>query len=445
MEEKDMEIADNSEVKEKTLSFMHETIKEKPMNRKKLFRRTLITAFSALVFGVVACFTFLILEPVISNRLYPEEITKVKFPEDEEEKLPEEMLTEDILQEELQADILQQVEELTAQETDSMLTIDAYEQIYKSMYNVSKEASRFMVTVKGMVSEVDWLQDTFEKEDVVSGVIVADNGLEYLVLADITGLQNSETYSVSFVNGKTAEAVLKDKHNPTGIGIFAVKHTTFNEKDSENIEIAVLGNSNGGTFVGKPVMAIGRPTGQKDSLLYGMVSAKSDTLNLTDSVYQLVDTDMRAQRNASGVLINFQKEVIGIIANDVNEKNDNSCLSAIGISDLKMVIEKLSNGEKIPYSGIRGKDVTKEAHDEMGVPFGAYVMEAEMGSPAMEAGILNGDIISQIDTTPISSFKDYKLTILTREPGDSVTLYVKRFAGNEYTDMHVKITLGESN
>lgn len=445
MEEKDMEIADNSEVKEKTLSFMHETIKEKPVNRKKLFRRTLITAFSALVFGVVACFTFLILEPVISNRLYPEEITKVKFPEDEEEKLPEEMLTEDILQEELQADILQQVEELTAQETDSMLTIDAYEQIYKSMYNVSKEASKFMVTVKGMVSEVDWLQDTFEKEDVVSGVIVADNGLEYLILADITGLQDSETYSVSFANGKTAEAVLKEKHKPTGIGIFAVKHTTFTEKESENIEIAVLGSSNGGTFVGKPVMAVGRPTGQKDSLLYGMVSAKSDTLNLTDSVYQLIDTDMGAQPNASGVLINFQKEVIGIITKDANEKKNNSCLRAVGISDLKLVIEKLSNGEKIPYSGIRGKDVTKEAHDEMGVPFGAYVTEAEMGSPAMEAGILNGDIITQIDTTPINSFKDYKLTILTREPGDSVTLYVKRFAGNEYTDMHVKITLGESN
>ena len=53
--------------------FMKETIKQRPINRRKLVRRTLLTAAMAVVFGMVACFTFLLLEPVISNRLYPEE------------------------------------------------------------------------------------------------------------------------------------------------------------------------------------------------------------------------------------------------------------------------------------------------------------------------------------------------------------------------------------
>ena len=49
--------------------FMKETIKQRPLNRKKLIRRTLITAAMAVIFGLVACLTFLLLEPVISNKL----------------------------------------------------------------------------------------------------------------------------------------------------------------------------------------------------------------------------------------------------------------------------------------------------------------------------------------------------------------------------------------
>ena len=52
--------------------FMKETIKQRPLNRRKLVRRTLITAAMAVVFGTVACVTFLLLEPLISNRIYPE-------------------------------------------------------------------------------------------------------------------------------------------------------------------------------------------------------------------------------------------------------------------------------------------------------------------------------------------------------------------------------------
>ena len=53
--------------------FLKETIKQRPLNRRKLLRRTIITAAMAVVFGTIACLTFLLLEPVISNRLYPEE------------------------------------------------------------------------------------------------------------------------------------------------------------------------------------------------------------------------------------------------------------------------------------------------------------------------------------------------------------------------------------
>lgn len=78
-------------------SFLVEKIKERPINRKKLLRRTLITASMAVIFGLIACFTFLVLEPVISNWLYPEEEPQIiVFPEDQEEMSPEDMLAENL-------------------------------------------------------------------------------------------------------------------------------------------------------------------------------------------------------------------------------------------------------------------------------------------------------------------------------------------------------------
>jgi len=443
MDERDIQIKDNAEVKEKMISFMHETTKQKPLNKKKLVRRTVITAFSALVFGVVACFTFLVLEPVISNWLYPEEITKVRFPEEEEETLPEEMLTENDLQQELYDDIVQQVEEITSQGAQQTLTTDSYDQIYSSLRETAGEAGKYMVTVKGTMSEVDWLQDTNEKEDTVSGIVVADNGVEFLILADLVGLGNPETYSVAFWNGITAEAVLKGKHTPTGIGIFGVRHTDFSESDMQKIQIAALGNSNASASMGQPVIAIGRPIGENNSMLYGIISSKSRTLNLPDGVFQIIDTDMYDSAAAGGAIINLKKEVVALITESARKNKSHAYISAIGISDLKQLIEKLSNEEAVAYSGIRGMDVTRDAHDELGVPYGAYVTDVSMQSPAMEAGILNGDIVVQVDVAPITSFYDYKQALLSKQPGDSVSLRIKRFAGDEYTEMVVNLVLEE--
>ena len=76
--------------------FITETIRQRPINKKKLLRRTLITAAMAVVFSLVACLTFLLLEPVISNWLYPEEEPEpIEFPEETEEILPEDMIADD--------------------------------------------------------------------------------------------------------------------------------------------------------------------------------------------------------------------------------------------------------------------------------------------------------------------------------------------------------------
>ena len=73
-------MSDNTQNKQS--EFIIEKMKERPVNKKKLLRRTVITAAMAVIFGLIACFTFLVLEPVFSNWLYPEkEPQTVVFPE----------------------------------------------------------------------------------------------------------------------------------------------------------------------------------------------------------------------------------------------------------------------------------------------------------------------------------------------------------------------------
>lgn len=75
--------------------FLQEKIKERPVNKKKLLKRTLMTASLAVLFGLLACLSFLLLEPVLNNWLYPEEEPEVvTFPQEKNEMLPEDMLTE---------------------------------------------------------------------------------------------------------------------------------------------------------------------------------------------------------------------------------------------------------------------------------------------------------------------------------------------------------------
>ena len=99
-------ITDDKNEKLADTGFISEKIKQRPINRKKLLRRTLITFFLAIVFGIVACFTFLFLQPVFSDRLYPEaEPEPVSFPEEniQDELTPEEMLAVETAQAESEA------------------------------------------------------------------------------------------------------------------------------------------------------------------------------------------------------------------------------------------------------------------------------------------------------------------------------------------------------
>lgn len=436
--------------------FITERIKIKPVNRKKLIRRTITTVTMAVIFGLVACVTFLILEPVISNWLYPKEEQKpeiVKFPEDGDEMRPEDMLAENLptespgptpdpTPEPEQERIL--LEEQVGQILESMpLGLGDYKELYTAMAGYVEELNRYMVTVTAVTSNVNWFDSVQESRNQCPGLIISDNGVELLVLTDYGPVRSAERLLLTFHNGLIMEGRLKEQNRATNLAVLSVELAALPEGMNEELPRASFGYSGGNRLVGTPVVALGSPMGSVNSVGYGMITSSGITLSATDRNYKLIQTDIGGSQNAGGVLFDLQGQVVGIITNGKTGSDMRNMISAYGIAELRRIVEKMSNATPIAYMGISGVDVPREANQELGVPYGAYVENIDMDSPAMRAGIQRGDIITMMDDTVIASFGSYSNTLMAMVPGQTVTVTVKRQVQEEYKEMSFNIELGE--
>lgn len=447
--DKEQKNIEQSEVKEQAEytppvqpDFLRETIKQKPVNKKKLLRRTLTTVAMAVVFGLVACFTFLVLEPVISNRLYPEEeADEVRFPEETEteEMKPEDMIVEENTEEPVeivQAELNdEQIAEVLSQ---VQFSLDDYRLLYEQMSDLAETAGRAVVTVTSVVSDVDWFNDIYENEASASGIIVADNGKAILILVSAGTLNGAESITVTFCDQSRASAELVQKDPATELAILSVPLVDISEETMDVIDIATLGSSSSINLLGSPVMALGSPMGTSGSVCYGIVTSTGTVVDEADSAYKIITTDIYGSRNATGVLINMKGMVIGII-DHVSTGNDMSnLLTAYGITELKKTIEKMSNDKERAYLGIHGADVPREAIEELNIPEGAYVRAIDMDSPAMEAGIQNGDVVVQINETPITTYSGLLEVLYDSDPEDTLTFMLMR----QGREMSTTVTLG---
>lgn len=429
--------------------FMREKIKQKPVNKKKLLRRTVITAVMAVVFGLVACVTFLILEPVISNRLYPEEEPKeIEFPEETvtEEMKPEDMLVNEEDEEEAaEAVETELVDEQIEEQLEEILSqvkfgLDEYQSLYDEMRVLTQDAGRAIVTVAGVTSDVDWFNNIYENVASSSGVIVANNDRAMLILVSAGNLNGADSIEVTFCNQTQVQAELVQKDENTGLAILSVPLSSIGEDTMDAIDVAKLGSSNGPNLLGTPVIALGSPLGTGGSISYGMVTSTGTTIDLPDAAYKRITTDIYGSRNATGVLINLKGMVIGIIDN-VNTGNDMSnLLTAYGITELKSTIEQMSNDKERAYLGVHGADVPKEAIEDtqINTPAGTYIREIEIDSPAMAAGIQSGDVVTRVGNMEITTYNELLAILQSSKPEDVLTVSLMR-QGHE---MSVDVTLG---
>ena len=321
--------------------------------------------------------------------------------------------------------------------------LEIYEETYKRLQDLAKDVSRCMVTVTGVTSDMDWFDNPYVSSGQTAGIIIANNSKEYLVLADAAPLAGVETIHVTFCDNSQVEAQMKMSDSTTGLAVLAVDSKEIGQPILDKIETAVLGSSNDTALTGSPVIALGSPMGISGSLMYGIATSCEVVSNTVDSEYKLITTDICGSRNGTGVLINLKGEVIGVITHKFHDTGMDNMVYALGITELRETIERLSNGKRQAYLGVYGTDVTEEANKSLQVPYGAYVTEIEIDSPAMQAGIQSGDVVVSLNGKSVESFRDYIEALSTSIAGSSVNITIMRKNQEEYKEMSFLVALGE--
>ena len=419
--------------------FMREKIKQRPVNRAKLFRRTLITVSLAVVFGLVACVTFLLLSPVINRMLNPEPVQTpdpVTLPEEHPE---DEVLPEDLIADETE---LKQGDDLHVMDAIDNYVFDVtdYNEMYASLKTIASESAKSLVTVTAQQSGTDFSGETFETNSTVSGLIVADNGYSLLMVADGASLEITEEIFVTFHQGTTVEAEVLSHDPLTGLCILSTPHSAFPPETLSQMPIAALGTSATARITGTPVIAIGSPDGMPGSIVYGIVTGAGRMLRLADANYTLLTTDIPAHPAASGFLINTNGDVVGLfspsLTKDTEPENPHG-LCAYGISSVRPLIEHLSNNLPRVTLGVYGTDIPASVREREDIPQGAYVSRIEMDSPAMDAGIQSGDVIVALGETEITSFSGLSAALYHLKPEETVSVTLLRTGPEGYAEMRL--------
>ncbi len=432
--------------------FMKEEIKPRPTSKRRIAHNTLLAASSAVVFGIVACVTFALIAPFVMDRVADKDSetvtpSTITFPEEtaDEEMSPKDML---VVPEEETIDY-SEIAALEEEEIKNLLskvtfTVTDYQKLYRSFSEIAQNFSKSLVKVTSVITGTDWMNSMYENSSDLTGLIIADSGSELFIVTKYSGIQGYDNIIVTFANDVQAEATLVNYDSGIDMAVISVADESINEVTRDAVSPASLGSSAPSNLAGSPVIAVGSPMGSYGSVNYGMITSTSSKISVVDNYYKQLLTNIYGSKNATGVIINLKGEVLGLIDTKFQSEDNEGIVSAIGITELKKTFERLTNRRNIVMLGIEGGDVPNEAIYE-GVPDGVYVLSVDFNTPAMVAGIQNGDIITKIGETEIGSFSDFLSALSLVELDSTVKVVVKRSVQAEYKEITMDVYFDRYN
>jgi len=200
------------------------------------------------------------------------------------------------------------------------------------------------------------------------------------------------------------------------------------------------------------VIAIGSPLGNfKNTVTVGVVSATGRSID-TGNGYQiedLIQTDAAINHgNSGGPLVNLAGEVIGINTLIVRNTGSGDVAEGLGfaipVNTAQAVAQQIIQKGYFarPYLGISFQPINPDIALRYNLPsqWGVYITRVSSGSPASQAGLQEGDIITKVGNVKLDETHSYVNTLFTFKPSDQINLEVVR--GNE--TVQVQVTLGEA-
>jgi 2-alkenal reductase len=272
-----------------------------------------------------------------------------------------------------------------------------------------------------------------------SGVFISNQGYILTNNHVISDTQGDLTIVLSDGTQETAKIVGADQYSD-----IAVLKTT-----GKVPAVATLGNSDV-LKPGETVIAIGSPLGDfKNTVTVGVVSATGRSIDSGNgySIDNLIQTDAAInQGNSGGPLVNLAGEVIAINTLIVRNSGAGTVAEGLGfaipINTASTVAQQLIQNGSIahPYLGVSFQAVSPDIANAYNLPaqYGAYVTDIAANSPASQAGLQQGDIITSLGGVALDATHDYINVLYNFKPGDQVALVYNRNG----KIIHVQVTLG---
>jgi putative serine protease PepD len=191
--------------------------------------------------------------------------------------------------------------------------------------------------------------------------------------------------------------------------------------------------------VGDAVVAIGYPLGLDRTATAGIVSGLEREIQAPNgfSIDKVIQTDAPINPgNSGGPLLNASGQVIGVNSQIATSGGGNGSVGigfAVPANTVRDVLPDLEQGAA-PEHAYLGLSTSPAQNGG-----GAQVAQATPGGPAADAGIQQGDVVTEVDGDAVSDPDDVAQAIEDNKPGDRVEVTVQR-GGSEQT---VEVTLGQ--
>ncbi|NEQ48945.1 MAG: trypsin-like serine protease [Leptolyngbya sp. SIO3F4] len=268
-----------------------------------------------------------------------------------------------------------------------------------------------------------------------SGFIVDSNGY---ILTNAHVVNQADRVTVTLKDGRQFEGTVEGSDELTDLAVVKI------DANKEVLPIATLGNSDM-VAVGDWAIAVGNPLGLDNTVTLGIVSTlkrSSATVGIPNKRLDFIQTDAAINPgNSGGPLLNSHGEVIGI--NTAIRADATGIGFAIPINKAKSIQDQLAHGERIahPYLGIQIADLTPEMakrnnddpNASMIIPevTGVLVIRVLPDTPAAEAGLRRGDVITQIDDQQFETANQLQSYIDQVKVGQRLRLSLQRGDQNQ--------------
>jgi len=239
-----------------------------------------------------------------------------------------------------------------------------------------------------------------------SGVIVdAKNGY---IITNAHVINEAPTITVTLSDGRHFAAKVIGVDKPSDIALLQIK--------AKNLTALPIGDSNQ-VKVGDFVAAVGNPFGLNQTVTSGIVSAIGRTNLGIENYENFIQTDAPINSgNSGGALINMEGQLVGINTAILAPNQGSVGIGfAIPANMVKSVMNQLIQYGDVKRGvlGVGAQDITPDLANAFNLSMtnGAAITQVLPGSPADQAGIKVGDIITAVNGTPVKNASDVVNTI----------------------------------